>query len=48
MHGTLTGPWTTTEIVDTTTGNSAGAVVINPNVLWNSGQNFGVWLRPAG
>jgi len=47
VHGTLTGPWTTTEIVDTTTGTASGAMVISPNVLWNNGQNLGVWLRPT-
>ncbi len=47
VHGTLTGPWATTEIVDTITGNSSGAVVTSPNVLWNGGRNFGVWLRPS-
>lgn len=47
VRGTLTGPWTTTEIVDTTTGTASGALVISPNVLWNNGQNLGVWLRPT-
>src|SRR6266498_482805 len=32
-------------VIDTTTGTSAGAVVISSPVLWNNGQNFGVWLR---
>src|SRR6266540_3650479 len=45
VHGTLLGPWTTHQVIDTTTGTSAGAVVISSPVLWNSGQNFGVWLR---
>jgi hypothetical protein len=47
VHGTLLGPWTTSQIIDTTTGTTTGAVVINSPVLWNSGQNFGVWLRPT-
>jgi hypothetical protein len=33
------------EVIDTTTGTSAGAVVVNSPLLWNNGQNFGVWLR---
>ncbi len=45
VHGTLLGPWTTDQVIDTTTGTSAGAVVISSPVLWNNGQNFGVWLR---
>jgi hypothetical protein len=44
-RGTLLGPWTTYRVIDTTTGTSAGAVVIGSPVLWNNGQNFGVWLR---
>jgi hypothetical protein len=45
VRGTLLGPWTTYQVIDTTTGTSAGAVVISSPVLWNNGQNFGVWLR---
>jgi hypothetical protein len=45
VNGTLLGPWTTNQVIDTTTGTSAGAVVISSPVLWNNGQNFGVWLR---
>ena len=45
VYGTLLGPWTTHQIIDTTTGTAAGAVVISSRVLWNNGQNFGVWLR---
>lgn len=47
VHGTLLGPWTTYQVIDTTTGTAAGAVVISSPVLWNNGQNFGVWLRAA-
>jgi hypothetical protein len=47
VHGTLLGPWTTSQVVDTNTGGSSGAVVISPSALWNNGQNFGVWLRPT-
>ena len=45
VRGTLLGPWATSEVVDTLTGDSSGATVIDAPVLWNSGQNFGVWLR---
>lgn len=45
LHGTLLGPWATHQIIDTTAGTAAGAVVISSPVLWNNGQNFGVWLR---
>lgn len=47
VHGTLLGPWTTSQVVDTTTGGSSGAVVISPSALWDNGQNFGVWLCPT-
>jgi hypothetical protein len=47
VQGTLLGPWTTHQIIDTTTGTAAGAVVISSPVLWNNGQNFGVWLRKS-
>jgi hypothetical protein len=45
VQGTLLGPWTTYQVIDTTTGTAAGAVVISSPALWNNGQNFGVWLR---
>jgi hypothetical protein len=45
VRRTLFGPWTTYQVIDTTTGTSAGAVVISSRALWNNGQNFGVWLR---
>jgi len=45
VHGTLLGPWTTHQVIDTTTGTPAGVVVISSPVLWNNGQNFGAWLR---
>lgn len=44
-HGTVLGPWTTTQIIATTTGTSAGTVKLSPSGLWNGGANFGVWLR---
>ncbi|MGO9079181.1 MAG: hypothetical protein ACLQDY_09080 [Streptosporangiaceae bacterium] len=45
--GTLNGPWTTNQVIDTTNGGSSGAVVMSPSLLWNNGQNFGVWLQPT-
>ena len=44
-HGTLLGPWTTSAMIDTSTGTATGRVVASPSGLWNRGQNFGVWLR---
>ncbi len=48
-HGTVLGPWTTSEVsvtsTGTATGTAAGATVMSASVLSNSGQNFGVWLR---
>ena len=46
-RGTLSGPWTTTTVVNTTTGTAGGQLVTSPGPLWSSGQNFGVWLRPT-
>lgn len=45
VHGTMTGPWTTSMIVDTTNGHSSGQVVMSPSFLFNNGADFGVWLR---
>ena len=45
VHGSMTGPWATSEIIDTTNGGSSGQVVMSPSFLWNNGQNFGAWLR---
>ena len=45
VHGTMTGPWTTSMIVDTTNGHSSGQVVMSPSFLFNHGADFGVWLR---
>ena len=44
-HGTILGPWTTNELIATSTGTSTGRVVASPSGLWNGGANFGVWLR---
>jgi len=44
-HGTLTGPWQTSQMIQTNTGTATGAVVTSPSGLWNGGANFGIWLR---
>jgi hypothetical protein len=45
VHGSLLGPWRTTEQIDTTTGTRAGPALISASLLTNAGRNFGVWLR---
>jgi hypothetical protein len=45
VHGTILGPWTTSKLIETPSGTSSGPVVLSPSGLWNSGQNFGAWLR---
>jgi hypothetical protein len=45
VHGTMTGPWTTNKVTDTTNGTSSGRVVMSPSFLFNNGASFGVWLR---
>ena len=44
-HGTMTGPWTTNEVIDTTNGASSGRLVMSPSFLFNNGASFGAWLR---
>jgi hypothetical protein len=44
-HGTMTGPWTTNEVIDTTNGAPSGRVVMSPSFLFNHGASFGAWLR---
>jgi hypothetical protein len=44
-HGTLLGPWTTSVMIDTSTGTRAGRTVASPSGLSNGGRNFGLWLR---
>jgi hypothetical protein len=45
QHGTITGPWTTNQVIATTTGTSAGTVKLSPSGLSNGAANFGVWQR---
>lgn len=44
-HGTMTGPWTTNTVIDTTNGHANGQVVVSPSALFNNGASFGAWLR---
>jgi len=43
-HGSILGPWATSQWTDTTDGTHAGAVVAYASALSNAGQNFSVWL----
>jgi len=44
-HGTITGPWTTSKMITTTTGTASGTVIVSPSRLSGHGQNFAAWLR---
>jgi hypothetical protein len=44
-HGTILGPWATSQYTDTTTETAAGATVMSASVLSRNGQNFAAWLR---
>ena len=45
VHGTVTGPWTTSMVIDTINGTPSGQVVMSPSFLFNNNANFGVWIR---
>jgi hypothetical protein len=45
VHGTMTGPWTTSEVVDTTNGGASGQIVMSPSFLFSNNENFGAWIR---
>jgi hypothetical protein len=45
VHGTVTGPWQTRRVIQTSTGTATGTVITSPNGLWNGGANFGIYLR---
>ena len=45
VHGTVTGPWTTSMVIDTINGQPGGQVVMSPSFLFNNNANFGVWIR---
>ena len=44
-RGTMTGSWTTSQVIDTTNGHSTGHLVFSPSLPFNKGANFGAWLR---
>jgi len=44
-RGTVTGPWQTGPVIQTSSGTAAGTVFSSPAGLWNGGANFSVWLR---
>jgi len=45
VHGTVTGPWTTSMVIDTINGQAGGQVVMSPSFLSNNNANFGTWIR---
>lgn len=45
VRGTMTGPWTTSMVIDTINGQPNGQVVMSPSALFTKNANFGVWLR---
>ncbi|MGZ6770596.1 MAG: hypothetical protein ACXVGK_10380 [Mycobacteriaceae bacterium] len=42
---TILGPWRADEFIDTLNATTSTPVVMSAPVLWDGGQNFGVWLR---
>ena len=47
VHGGLTGPWSTSELIDTIDGTSTGHVVMFPSSLTNNGHDFSTLLNTA-
>ena len=45
VHGTITGPWTTSQVITTTTGTASGTVIVSPSGLSAGGRDFTAWLR---
>jgi hypothetical protein len=45
VHGTVTGPWTTSMVIDTINGQPGGQVVLSPSFLFSNNASFGVWIR---
>ena len=39
-HGTITGPWTTSKMITTTTGTASGTVIASPSGLSSNGRDF--------
>jgi hypothetical protein len=44
-HSTILGPWRADEFIDTPDATSSAPVMMSAPILWNGGQDFGVWLR---
>lgn len=45
VRGTVTGPWQTRPVIQTSSGTATGTVLTSPAGLWNGGANFSIWLR---
>ena len=45
VRGTITGPWSTNMVINTTSSTANGTIVASPSPPWNGGSNFGAWLR---
>lgn len=44
-RGTMTGPWTTSQVIMTANGKASDPVEANGPVLWDNGANFSTWIR---
>jgi hypothetical protein len=44
-HGSILGPWATSQWIDTTTGTKAGAIMANASLLSDGCRDFAVWLQ---
>jgi hypothetical protein len=45
VRGTVTGPWQTSPVIETSTGTATGTVFTSPAGLLNGGADFSIWLR---
>jgi hypothetical protein len=45
VKGTMTGLWTTSEVIDTTNGGASGQTVLSPSFLFSKNADFGAWIR---
>jgi hypothetical protein len=44
VRGTVIGPWSTSELMESLDGTSGSNVVLSPRPLWGNNQNFTIWL----
>jgi hypothetical protein len=44
-HGTIVGPWTTSQTIVSTASTASGTVIASPSGLSNGGQDFTAWFR---